>query len=203
LNRQIPGQVLGTPGGSLAGASFVANRGVGEAGARGERKTAEILDQLASRPGGPSVLHDLNIPGPKYSANVDHVVVSGKAITIIDSKTWLGAFYWTIAGKTYRGLKRFATSVRGQAASYPAEKRTLPMAKSVYADYLGIPESSIRLGLVIWPTGNTALNLVFFRSPGSPKTVNGNLLTVTRAGSLFGRKPADPAVLVKLAKLLK
>jgi hypothetical protein len=203
LSTRGPGQVLGTPGGSLAGASFVANRAVGEAGAQGERKTAAILNQVAGRPGGPSVLHDLNIPGPKYSANVDHVVVSGKTVTIIDSKTWTGNFYWTIAGKTYRGLSRFATAVRGQKPSYPAEKKTLPMAKTVYAKYLGIPESSIRLGLVIWPTGPKALSLLFFKSPGAPKAVNGKLLTVGRAASLFGNKPADPNILTALARLLK
>lgn len=200
---KVPGQVIGTPGGSLAGATFAANASVAKVGADGERRTAVILDALALRPGGPSVLHDLNIPNPKYSANVDHVIVSGSTVTIIDTKVWASNFYWTLAGKTYRGLKRFASAGKGGVISYPAEKRTLPMAKTAYARYLGIPESNIRLGLIIWPAGAKPMNLIFFRGAGSPAAVDGTKLTPARAGRMFGSRPADPHLLVALARLVK
>ena len=199
---KIPGQIVGTPGGSLAGAIFTANESVARIGANGERKTAKILNELASKIGGPSVLHDLSIPIKGIAANVDHVVVSGTTITIIDTKAWAGDFYWTLAGKTYRGLSRFATTSRG-TTSYPAEKRTLPMARDAYAKYLGIPVTDIRLGLIIWPTGQKALNLLFFRGAGSPKAVDGTTLTVGRAGRLFGNRPADPRMLLALTRLVK
>lgn len=203
MSTKAPGQILGTPGGSLAGASFAANAAVAKVGADGERKTAQILNALANRPGGPSVLHDLDIPNPKYSANVDHVVVSGRTVTIIDTKVWASNFYWTLAGKTYRGLKRFATTGKNGVVSYPAEKRTLSLAKSEYARYLGIPETNIRLGLIIWPAGARPLNLIFFRGAGSPTAVDGTKLTAARAGRLFGSRPADPHLLVALARLIK
>jgi hypothetical protein len=203
VSVRLPGQILGTPGGSLAGAKFAANANVARVGADGERKTAVILNALASQPGGPSVLHDLDIPNPKYSANVDHVIVSGKTVTIIDTKVWAGNFYWTLAGKTFRGLTRFATLDRAGNTTYPAEKRTLPLARDAYAAYLGVPVSSIRLGLIIWPAGKKPLNLLFFRGPGSPTSVNGQGLTAARAGRLFGSRPADPHLLLSLAKLVK
>jgi len=179
MSTRIPGQVIGNSGGSLAGAgnTFAANAGVARVGANGERKSAAILNQLAARPGGPSVLHDLSIPIPGVRANVDHVVVSGRTITVIDTKAWSGAVYWTVAGKTFRGLKRFAVDGKG-GTSYPAEKRTLPMARTAYARHLGIPESDIRLGLIIWPTGRKRLSTLLFSGAGNPKTVDGNALTV-------------------------
>jgi hypothetical protein len=203
MSPKIPGQSLGTPGGSLAGASFAANAAVARIGADGERRTAKILDQLVAKNGGPSVLHDLDIPNPKYSANVDHVIVSGRTVTIIDTKVWAAKFYWTVGGRTYRGLKRFASVAKDGTTSYPAEKRTLPLARSEYAKYLGIPETDIRLGLIIWPASPRPMSLLLFRGAGFPTSVDGTKLTPGRAGRLFGHKPADPALLVKLARLLK
>ena len=200
---KVPGQIVGTAGGSLIGATFAANASVARVGADGERKTAAILDALARQLGGPSVLHDLNIPNPKYSANVDHVVVSGNIVTIIDTKVWASNFYWTLAGKTRRGLKRFAATSKDGTISYPAEKRTLPMAKTAYARYLGIPEANIRLGLIIWPAGTKPLNLLFFRGAGSPTAVDGSKLTPGRAGRLFGNRPADPHLFIALTRLVK
>ncbi|WAC50530.1 nuclease-related domain-containing protein [Frigoribacterium sp. SL97] len=204
MSTRIPGQVIGTAGGSLAGAgsTFAANASVARVGAEGERKSAAILNKLAARPGGPSVLHDLSIPLPGVRANVDHVVVSGRTVTVIDTKAWAGAIYWTLAGKTFRGLKRFVVEGKG-GTSYPAEKRTLLMARTAYAKHLGIPEADIRLGLIIWPTGRKRHNTLLLAAAGNPKTVDGNALTVGRAGRLFGSRPADPTILTALARLTK
>ena len=62
-------------------------------GRRAELRTAQVLDRLASQPGGPTVLHDLAIPIPNISANIDHVVVSGRRVLIVDSKGWRPARY--------------------------------------------------------------------------------------------------------------
>jgi hypothetical protein len=200
---RVPGQVLGTPGGSLTknGSSFAANAGVAKAGANGERRTAEILNALAAKPGGPTVLHDLRIPGS--NANVDHVVVSGRTVTIIDTKAWLGDLYWTIAGHTFRGLRRFVAIDRAGNRNYPAEKRTLSLARDRYAKHLGVPAISIRISLIIWPTGARPLNLLFFRGAGNPKTINGLNLTIARAGWLYGKRPADPTTVHLLAQLIQ
>ena len=84
--RRSPG--LGRPGGSLVGATWAANAAAAKVGRAAELKTALVLDGLAARPGGPTVLHDLGIPIPNISANIDHVVVSGRRVLVIDSKGW-------------------------------------------------------------------------------------------------------------------
>ena len=35
-----------------------------------------------------AVLHDLRIPIPGFKANIDHAVVSGRSVLLIDSKMW-------------------------------------------------------------------------------------------------------------------
>ncbi|WP_159599165.1 nuclease-related domain-containing protein [Agromyces humi] len=197
----MTGRVYGRAGGSLEHGTFAANADVAKRGADGERRTAKILDVLTRS--GVAVFHDLNMPGTKYAANVDHVIVSGNHVTIVDSKVWQGAFYWTLGGATFRGLRRFSARTRDGKVSYPAEKRTLPMARDLLAEHLGISPSKIRLALIIWPTGPKPLSTVFFRPPGSPKVINGQTLSAVEAGVRFGRKPADPHLVSKLATLLR
>lgn len=195
-----PGEVIGTPGGSLNGATFAANAQVAAIGARGEKQTAAIIDLLTRGGDSATVLHDLRIPISGIKANVDHVVVSGTTITIIDTKVWAGNTYWTLFGRTYRGLNRFASTSKS-GVSYPAEKRTLPMARDAYAKHLGVPAENIRLALIVWPSGRTPLNLTFMRSPGTPKIIDGTRLTLGRAGRLFGTKAADPRMVQRLRAL--
>lgn len=57
-----------------------------EAGAEGERLTAQVLADL---PAGWVVLHDLHWPG-RPLANLDHVVVGPGGVVVIDSKNWSG-----------------------------------------------------------------------------------------------------------------
>ncbi|MFE6966806.1 nuclease-related domain-containing protein [Agromyces sp. NPDC057679] len=196
----MTGRVYGTAGGSVQ-SGFAANADVAARGAEGERRTAKILDILARS--GVTVLHDLNMPGTKYAANVDHVVVSGDTVTIIDSKVWQGNFYWTVGGATFRGLRRFKAKTKAGAVTFPAEKRTLPMARDLLAEHLGIPKSKIKTALIIWPTGPKPLSTLFFRPPGRPLIVHGPLLTGVVAGVLFGRSQADPRLVSKLARLAR
>jgi hypothetical protein len=129
----MPGQpintqqrVFGHAGGSLVGASWAANDAVARVGRRAELQSAVVLDRLASRPDGPTVLHDLAIPIPGISANIDHVVVSGQRVLIIDSKGWKPARYWSVGGATFRGFRRFEH----------AKTRTLGMAHQALTGYL-------------------------------------------------------------------
>jgi hypothetical protein len=55
-------------------------------GARGERRTARLLDRLGRD--GYVVLHDLAMPGSP--ANIDHLVVGPSGVFVIDSKQWTG-----------------------------------------------------------------------------------------------------------------
>lgn len=57
-----------------------------EAGAKGERLTAELLVPLKAK--GWHILHDRAIPGSR--ANIDHILVPphGQSVIVIDSKLW-------------------------------------------------------------------------------------------------------------------
>ncbi len=55
-------------------------------GARGERRTAEVLNPRSGD--GWYVLHDLAVPDS--NANIDHVVVTPAGVFVVDSKDWSG-----------------------------------------------------------------------------------------------------------------
>ncbi|KQO98652.1 hypothetical protein ASF30_11355 [Leifsonia sp. Leaf264] len=192
--------MYGNAGGSLEGGTFAANKHVARFGAAGEKKTAALLAELAAT--GPTVLHDLKIPNQKFTANIDHAIVSGNKVVLVDTKAWAGNFYWTFAGATYRGLKRFATVDKQGKTTFPAEKKTLPMAKDAIAAYLGVPKENIRLALIIWPTGKKPLTTWLMRSPGGATVLNGPVLTVGRLRSLAGKKEANEFIVRKLAQLV-
>lgn len=81
-------------------AHYVASEGARTAGAAGERATAAILDSFATRA---AVLHDLKVPGQKR-INIDHAIVTGNRVVLIDAKTWKAGFYWSAAGRNFRDV---------------------------------------------------------------------------------------------------
>lgn len=100
----------GTPGGSLARlqADFGTERV--EAGRRGERQTAALLRSMQSRDSAIHVFHDLKMPG-RSKANIDHVVVRGRTVIVVDSKLWAPGVYWSFLGPR-RGLRYFEPASR-------------------------------------------------------------------------------------------
>ncbi len=130
MTGPTPGAVYGTPGGSLGQDAAWAQRGAARIGASGERLTATVLDRLTARPGGVTVMHDLDIPLPGFSANIDHAVIAGRSITLIDSKVWQPGIYRTRDGVTRRGRE----------AAVFADKKTLRAAGDGFRRHLGIHE---------------------------------------------------------------
>lgn len=188
------GQVLGRVGASLDNASWAKNDAVARVGKSGEVKTAAVLDELARRDRGPTVMHDLRIPIPGFTANVDHVVVSGRSVQLVDTKVWRPGFYWTVGGRTFRGLSRFA----------PADKKTMPMAVDAITRFLAARGVSATVGrplLVVWPSSTRAVSSFWAMvSPGA-RVVDGARFA-SRARRLIGTKPAAPDVVAALASLV-
>lgn len=189
------GQVIGRAATGLSGGTvaWAANAGVVKAGAAGERKTAAVLDQLA-RGGKLTVLHDVRIPITGWTANIDHVVVSGRAVLLIDSKAWKPGFYWTLAGTTRRGWSRFPA----------AQKKTVAMARDHIGSYLagrGVKHSMRRPLVVVWPTSSRATtSLALLRFPGGKAILGEALLGAVR--SAVGDDVADPAIVAALTPLV-
>lgn len=88
--------VYGTPG-SVGDATDVFSAGNLKAGVRGEKNTAELL-QLVSTIPGTNVFHGLRFPG-SANADVDHAVVNGNTVFLIDSKQYRpGVYQWDFDG---------------------------------------------------------------------------------------------------------
>ena len=79
-------RVHGVPGSGLV--DTIAKNGLArvEVGHLGEQITASLLDELLVIP-SVHIIHGLRFPGA-HSADIDHVVVAGNRIALIDSKLW-------------------------------------------------------------------------------------------------------------------
>ena len=118
---------LGRAGGSLDDAGFSVNAGTAKAGQTGELLTARMLDARAEKHGF-TVLHDLRVPRSK--ANIDHIVVAGNRVWVIDSKLWAPGVYMT----TPKGTFHFDGRVNKPAPH--ADKRGLPLGHARIAELL-------------------------------------------------------------------
>lgn len=195
-------RILGVAGGGLQDASWTANAAVAKVGKAGEQKTAQLLNQFAVPENGVTVLHDLRIPIPGFSANIDHLVVSGHTVHIIDAKVWKPAFYWTLGGKTRRGLSRFE----------PAEKKTMEMAREHLDRFLqgrGVKASFATPVLAIWPSSTRRhLKVKWLSVPGARAMTSAQFTRYAEKefapGSLLrrGGSRADEAIVAALASLL-
>lgn len=197
----VPGQVfpriLGIAGGGLKNATWAANKAVADIGAHGERLTADLLNDFARAEQGPTVLHDLRVPSERYTANIDHVMVVGSTVHIIDAKVWKPGFYWTVGSLTFRGWRRFK----------PAEKKTMTMAQNLVRGYLankGVTATVVTPRLVIWPSSKrTKLRTWALRIPGARSQSSDHFRRWSRRAFKGGpRATADAAVVAALYELL-
>ncbi len=75
-------------------------------GKKGEIRTAAMLRQRFANDSSITIYHDLGVPGLDR-ANVDHAVVKGNQVILVDSKMWGPGNYWKLGSKVFRGLRRF------------------------------------------------------------------------------------------------
>lgn len=160
-------QIIGTPSGSLNSkdlqTKFGDRAGIG---AKAEQQTADnILNPLCSS-GGPTVLHDLRLRSANksknnYEANIDHILISGNTVVIIDTKTWKPGFYWTLRGTTRRGFTK----------APHLDKETMAWAYSHIGALLrqrGISHKLTKPILIIWPSSTSkSMRLGFYRPKGA------------------------------------
>ena len=113
--------------------------------------------------GRPTVLHDLAIPLSGITANIDHVVISGRKVPLIDSKAWAAGRYWTLGSTTRRGLTRFDH----------AHGRTPKMGQEAVDKLLagkGLGAQVMTPLIAIWSSSKGAVRLNHFRYLDMPKT---------------------------------
>lgn len=182
---------LGTAGGSLTDAGFAANAGTARAGKTGEILTARILDAQAKTRGF-TVLHDLRIPRAK--ANIDHVVVAGNRVWVIDSKLWLPGLYSTVRNHTWRRHK-------GKFTPAPhADKRGLPLGHARIAELLEPLDSRMQRPLMVVHSSRPGERVALWAyQPASDKGAKIRAIRPTKLR--FPAREADPRIVTALARL--
>lgn len=103
---------VGTPGGWLG--SEEGGRIFGDAarvGKQGEIRTAQMLRRHFAGDSSVTVCHDLSVPGLDR-ANVDHAVIKGNTVVLVDSKLWKPGTYWRLGRFVFRGLTHFPAGER-------------------------------------------------------------------------------------------
>ncbi|HVW43530.1 MAG TPA: DnaJ domain-containing protein [Amycolatopsis sp.] len=105
----------------------------------GERLTADLLGRYLTRLPGARVFHGLAWPGSVF-ADIDHAVLCGRRLVLIESKTWLPGHY---AADDDGTLWRDDRLFRGGATR-------LLQAIDAYAELL--PDVEIRGALVVYPS---------------------------------------------------
>lgn len=121
------------------GGTLVFGRPGTDADQWGERLTAELLERYLTRLSSVRIFHGLAWPGSVF-ADVDHAVLAGRRLVLIESKTWLPGHYGADEdGTLWRDDRLF----RGGATR-------LPEAIAAYREFL--PGVEIRGALIVYPS---------------------------------------------------
>lgn len=180
--------IYGRAATGLQDTSWAVNEAVAKMGVKGEKKSEEVLNRFGDHA---AVMHDLRIPIPGFKANIDHVIVSGKRVMILDSKMWKPGFYWTLSGTNRRGLEKVPHTAKDQGYV----QRAIISHLSGTGAEVGAPK------LAVWPSReDKGLNLALLKVPGASVFAGTALARVVRR--FIGRTPADDLIVARLATLL-
>jgi len=197
---------FGKAGDSLRNNSGFTTKRLANVGLSGEVRTADILRVIQDNRAASqrfSVVHDFMAPSDKYTANVDHLVIAGNKVIIIDSKVWSPGYYATIAGRTwvYRSKGR---SSKAKALEYfsPGDKKTIPMLVDVMGEYLGSRALVVNPTMVVWSSRESGRPKLAFYRPGNGVEVVAGIRSAHHLNAIIPRKTADPYILSRVLELL-
>ena len=148
--------VFGAPGHDLrsmaqaGGGTFESgkqvSRRVAAAGAEGEQRTAAwLIEEVFPDDGLLLIFHSLSVPG-MGSADMDHAVLSGNQLLLIDSKAWGTGRYTFLRGTCFHNGKVYE----------PGKTQTLQKASVAFTRFFesrGIPAPQVHTALVIHQMG--------------------------------------------------
>ena len=188
-------RVVGRAGAGLADASWAVNETVATIGRNGELRTATELHRvLLANESGPTVMHDLMLPSQAIKANIDHVVVSGRDVWLLDTKVWAPGVYWTFRGHTRRGLSL-------KKLSY-MDKKTNVLAYRAVSELLEAYNVRAHVHqpvLVVWSSANSRTpSLAWYKPVGARAIAGESLARFCRRM----RKPAANDIVSTLARLV-
>lgn len=181
--------VFGNAGGGLGGdVSWAKNEAVARQGLAGEKRTAELLNKFQDRV---AIIHDVRVPLPGFKSNIDHVIVAGRHVYLIDSKNWKPGFYWSLGGKARRGFSRVAHLEKGPGYAEDAVRNFLRQERAT------VHEST----LGVWPSNRSkALHLWALKVPRARVVHGHQLARIAKRAARHGG--ADPAIVARLLTLI-
>lgn len=193
-SRAAAPRTVGRAGAGLEDTSWAVNDAVARVGRDGELRTEDLLAKLAGRSSGPTVIHDLTIPIPGFKANIDHAVISGRKIVLIDTKVWKPGRYWTLGGKTRRGREMVPH----------VDKANPQLGFDTISRFLkgrGIAFTMVTPLIAVWSSSKRSpVGLFWLRIPGASAFRAEKLLR--RVKRSVGSRPADPAIVAALSELV-
>lgn len=140
-NKQLlQGQIWGEVG-QVGDAENFSDRNK-ELGVMGEEFTAEIARYLLDIP-GTKVFHCLKFPTQNSHADVDHAIVNGNKVALIDSKMWAGAAY------SWSDGEHVQKTVLGSNRRTSNHKVNFPFAVEQYANN-AFYEADVRGWMVLY-----------------------------------------------------
>jgi hypothetical protein len=112
--QYLTAPILGTPGRDLSVARFGDNAKIG---IEGEQRTAHLI-AASVLPGLPAarLINGLRWPGTEH-ADIDHAVIAGDKIALIDSKMWADGDYWWDNKRLFRNGKELSALKLGAAVN--------------------------------------------------------------------------------------
>lgn len=199
--------IYGTPAIGLTHGGFgtPASRAAGKAG---EMLTAAVLNGFADRA---AIFHDLRVPHHRLTINIDHAVLTGNRLLLIDSKLWKAGRYWSAGPWYFRGTQRQKPPTQAVEIARESFKAYLPPGIDIRtpvvvlwsgAQAAGRLTGDIRgqiLGVSIHPD-RTARPFAYYRYPGA-RTITGNKLH-RRVDRFISRRPPDSRAVAALTGLL-
>lgn len=107
-NSLPPQRIFGTPGKSLNSAYHFTDANI-KSGIEGEVKTAEIINNFVLNSTNCYAFHSLRWPMSTSQADIDHIIVCGNNLLIIDSKNWSqkGVYSFDFSGDVVLDSKKY------------------------------------------------------------------------------------------------
>lgn len=105
---------------SSRAAHFTSSAANARVGADGEKVLARLLNAHAEHA---EIFHDLRVPGSRV--NVDHAVLSGNTLLLIDTKVWKAGTYFGGGKYLFSDFFRHQKTSQGVAMAHKAWSRTL------------------------------------------------------------------------------
>ena len=158
-------------------------------GGAGELATAAVLHDFEACHPEVAVLHSLRLPDPKTHTDIDHVVVAGRRVWLIDSKCWKPGtldFWPAPLSQPHAGASRQqADDGLGAKAIQAYLGRTAPVETPL---------------IVVCPSSRARTTRLGLWRPAGARSMTGQRFAA-RVRRIVKQAPADPGLVAALARL--